>query len=218
MHFEFLVEDKSGKAALEIIVPKIIGNGHSFRIHAYKGIGRIPKNLNASPSLQSKLLLDNLPRLLRGYGKSFPIQRPLVCAIVVVCDLDRECLKNFRNQLLAILSSITQKPEARFCFAVEESEAWLLGDESAIKSGYPNYRCHPIRSYVQDSVCGTWEVLANAVHQGGHQALSNKGWQQIGFEKTKWATAIAPHMTISANKSPSFQYFCMKLHELLSLG
>ena len=46
MHFEILVEDLSGKKALDILVPKIIGDDHSFRVHPYKGIGRIPKNLN----------------------------------------------------------------------------------------------------------------------------------------------------------------------------
>jgi len=43
MHFEILVEDQSGKKALDILVPKIIGDRHTFKIRAYKGIGRIPK-------------------------------------------------------------------------------------------------------------------------------------------------------------------------------
>ncbi len=42
MHFEILVEDLSGKKALDILVPKILGNTHSFVVHSYKGIGRIP--------------------------------------------------------------------------------------------------------------------------------------------------------------------------------
>ena len=46
MHFEILVEDVSGKTTLEILVPKIINpEQHTFNIHAYKGIGHIPKNL-----------------------------------------------------------------------------------------------------------------------------------------------------------------------------
>lgn len=39
MHFEILVEDLSGKKALDILMPKIIGNQHTFRIIAYRGIG-----------------------------------------------------------------------------------------------------------------------------------------------------------------------------------
>ena len=44
MHFEILVEDQSGKKALDILIPRIIGEQHSFEVRAYKGIGRIPKD------------------------------------------------------------------------------------------------------------------------------------------------------------------------------
>jgi len=38
MHFEILVEDISGKTALEILIPKIISSEqHTFEIHPYKG-------------------------------------------------------------------------------------------------------------------------------------------------------------------------------------
>jgi len=38
MHFEILVEDISGKTALEILIPKIISSEqHTFNIHPYKG-------------------------------------------------------------------------------------------------------------------------------------------------------------------------------------
>jgi len=38
MHFEILVEDISGKTALEILIPKIISTEqHTFEIHPYKG-------------------------------------------------------------------------------------------------------------------------------------------------------------------------------------
>ncbi len=71
VHFEILVEDQSGKKALNILVPKIIGNEHTFRIHSYKGIGRIPRNLGANADASKRILLSQLPRLLRGYGNTF---------------------------------------------------------------------------------------------------------------------------------------------------
>lgn len=46
MHFEILVEDLSGKKMLDILVPKIIGSAHTFKIHCYNGIGNIPKDLH----------------------------------------------------------------------------------------------------------------------------------------------------------------------------
>lgn len=71
MHFEILVEDQSGRRALEILVPKIIGGQHTIKVIAYKGIGRIPKNLTQNPDAGKRFLLDQLPKLLRGYGKTF---------------------------------------------------------------------------------------------------------------------------------------------------
>lgn len=38
MHFEILIEDLSGKKALDILVPKLIGPEHAFKVHPYKGI------------------------------------------------------------------------------------------------------------------------------------------------------------------------------------
>ena len=60
MHFEVLVEDRSGKKALDVLIPKIIGDQHTFKIYAYRGIGRIPKNLKNVSNIYTRLLLTNV--------------------------------------------------------------------------------------------------------------------------------------------------------------
>lgn len=120
MHFEILVEDQSGKKALEILVPKILGEDHTFKIFPYKGIGHIPKNLSAKTDAKKRILLQELPRLLRGYGKTF---ESCPAAVIVVCDLDDKCLKGFRQELFDVLNTCNPKPETRFCLAIEEGEA-----------------------------------------------------------------------------------------------
>ena len=215
MHFEILVEDQSGEKALEILVPKIIAESHTFNVHSYKGIGRIPKNLGSSLDAKKRDLLNQLPRLLRGYGRTFfnyPEDYP--AAVILVCDLDDKCLKVFRQELFAILDDCNPKPETRFCIAIEEGEAWFLGDIPAIKSAYPKAKDTILNSYVNDSICGTWERLADAVHKGGSSALSAKGNQAIGIEKSRWAEKITPHMDVANNASPSFSYFREKLFDL----
>ena len=215
MHFEILVEDQSGKRMLDILTPKIIGE-HTFKVHAYQGIGRIPRNLTSSTNARNRLLLDQLPRLLRGYGNTFAnYSANYPAAVILVCDLDDKCLKAFREELFTVLDTCNPKPETRFCIAIEEGEAWLLGDIPAIKVAYPNARNNVLNRYENDSICGTWELLADAVSQGGSSALRRRGGQAVGIEKSAWAERIAPHMNIDFNKSPSFRYFRQKIRELI---
>lgn len=215
MHFEILVEDQSGKKALDILIPRIIGDNHTFNVHSYKGVGRIPKNLGAKGDASKRILLDRLPKLLRGYGATFvnyPQEYP--AAVILVCDLDNKCLKIFRQELFNILNTCDPKPETRFCIAIEEGEAWFLGDIPAIKAAYPKAKDAVLNAYTNDSICGTWECLADAVYNGGSPALSAKGWQAVGTEKSQWAEKISLHMDIANNTSPSFAYFRGKLLEL----
>jgi len=215
MHFEVLVEDQSGKRALDILIPKIVGDTHSFRVIAYKGIGHVPKNMKTTSEAKKRSLLNQLPRLLQGYGKtfeSFPEEYP--AAVVLVCDLDDKCLKAFREELHTVLSACNPRPCTRFCIAIEEGEAWFLGDLTAIRKAYPSAKSAILNTYENDSICGTWEKLANAVYHGGAAALTSMGRQAIGREKSRWAGTIPPHMDVDENNSPSFVYFREKMREL----
>ncbi len=124
MHFEILVEDSSGKKMLDILVPRIIGPEHSFRVISYRGIGRIPKNLRGTSDPSKRILLDRLPRLLQGYGRTYSdYGTEYPAAVFVVCDLDDKCLKAFRQELITVLENCNPRPNTRFCIAVEEGEA-----------------------------------------------------------------------------------------------
>lgn len=211
MHFEVLVEDQSGKAMLANLIPRIVGPVHTFRITDYKGLGHLPKGLKPGTDARKRVLLDRLPTLLQAFGRSL---RGIPAAVMVVCDLDDRCLKAFRAELHAVLAASNPAPLARFCVAIEEGEAWLLGDLAAVRSVYPKARERVLTAYVNDSICGTWETLADAVYPGGAVALRAKGSQAVGAEKSRWATAIAPHVDPDANRSPSFQYFRRQLQRL----
>lgn len=218
MHFEILVEDQSGAKALNILVPKIVGDEHTFSCHLYKGIGRIPKNLNSKTDPRKRILLDQLPRLLRGYGNAFSnYPEDYQAVVILVCDLDNKSLNLFLQELCAILDACNPKPETRFCIAIEEGEAWFLGDIQAIKSAYPKAKMAVLNCYENDSICGTWERLADAVFPGGVQSLLDKGWQAVGAEKSSWSERISPHMDIANNSSPSFCYFKKTLQEFAGI-
>ncbi len=207
MHFEVLIEDKSGSIALDIVLEKILGeNGqaHSWKLYPYKGIGRIPRNLRAVPDPRKRLLLNQLPRLLRGYGRS--LRHGCDCVVIVV-DLDNRNCAAFKRELVGVLNACRPRPSTLFRIAIEEGEAWLLGDRGALKAAYPNARDTVLSAYVQDSICGTWEVLADAVHPGGAPQLTSAGYPAAGRAKCDWARRIAPHMDVNSNRSVSFQVF-----------
>ena len=213
MHFVVLVEDQSGKKALDILIPKIIGEKHTFKVTEYQGIGHIPKNMTSGVSVKNHQLLNDLPRMLRAYGRTFAGYSNYPAAVIVVCDLDDKCLKVFRQELFRVLNACNPRPETRFCIAIEEGEAWLLGDIPAVKTAYPNARDNVLNGYTNDAICGTWELLADAIFQGGATELKKRG--AVGREKSIWATRIAPNMDVKNNNSPSFRYFRQKIQELM---
>lgn len=200
MHLEFLTEDISSKKAMTILIPKLLGDDITYEIHSYKGIGKIPKGLQPKTDASKRILLDQLPKLINGYGTV-----PHVNAVIVICDLDDKNEAEFLAQLEAMLDECRNKPEkVLFCVAIEEFEAWYLGDLGAIKRAYPKAKENILRNYTNDSICNTWELLADAICNGGHKDLADRGWQAVGEEKSAWALNITPHMNVENNQSPSF--------------
>ena len=211
MHFEFLTEDQSSGAAMDILIPKLLGSNVTYRIHPYKGIGRIPKGLRPKSDANKRILLDRLPKILRGYGRN-----PNCGIIVIICDLDDNDKRRFSSGLQGLLDTCNPKPDAVFCLAIEEFEAWYLGDLNAVRKAYPRAKNNVLNGYKNDSICGTWEVLADAVYNGGSKALTKKGWQAVGEQKTIWAKTISPHMSVDDNSSPSFKAMHDQLQSAVS--
>jgi hypothetical protein len=219
VHFAILVEDQSGKKALENLFPKIVrcdNDENTFFIHSYKGVGHIPKNLKSHTEASRRILLDQLPRLLNGFGKTFDgYGSSYKAVVIVVCDLDDKNERKFLGELQNLLDACgDNRPETRFCLAIEEGEAWLLGDIPALKKAYPKAKDSVLQGYKNDSVCGTWELLADAVYEGGAKALKAKGRHTVGAEKCKWASEITWFMVPAENNSPSFRRFCTELTTL----
>jgi hypothetical protein len=212
MHLDILVEDTSGRITLEILIPKILDDSHTVSFHSYRGIGHLPPGLKTVADPQKSQLLSQLPRLLQGFGatyRNYPANYR--AAVVLVCDLDARCRHDFRLELQTLLESCDPRPEAYFCIAEEEVEAWLLGDTEAIYAAYPSVKRAPIDHYVPDSICGTWETLAEAVHPGGAKALEGRQYFEVGTAKCAWAREIPIRMDVEKNHSPSFNYFKNKV-------
>jgi hypothetical protein len=204
MRIEILVEDSSGAKLIETLMPQIIGSSsdHTWRIHPYRGIGRIPRGLTARSDPAKRALLNQLPRVLAGYGKT-----PGMDAVVVVLDSDKRDCKAFLAELNDLLKQCSPAPTTLFRLAIEEMEAWLLGDRQALLAAYPKAKKEVLARYSQDSICGTWELLADAIYPGGRAIIHKKGWPMPGQIKHEWAEKIAPHMDVENNASHSFGKF-----------
>ena len=85
----------------------------------------------------------------------------------------------------------------------------------AIKLAYPTAKNRILNSYLNDSICGTWELLADAIHPGGSAVLKKAGGGETGKMKSEWAEKITLHMDVNNNNSPSFCYFRDSLRNLI---
>ena len=212
MHFEVLIEDRSGKKMLEAILPKLLGNycePHTWKIHAYNGVGEISKGLTAKTDANKRILLDQLPRILRGYSKN-----PGIDAVIVVVDVDSRDCKDFLVELQRLANTQSSNLTVLFRLAIEEIEVWYLGDKEAIFAAYPEarHRQERLKRYSQDSICGTWELLADIIYRGGATELKEN--HTAGSKKYEWAEKITPHMEPQRNLSSSFQKLCEGIQRL----
>ncbi len=208
MHFEILVEGQTELTALSYLMSKIVGEyekPHTWKIHKHRGIGKLPDNLTSSPNKKDRSLLHNLPSKLRAYGQN--MQGSEVVVLLVDLD-DKDCIV-FKRELKSVLDCCNQKPNLLIRIAIEELEAWYLGDRKAIMTAFPSANQRVLNKYVQDSQVGTWEVLAEAVHPNGLSALNKLGKRSplVLEQKKKWTKAIAPTMDVNNNESPSFCAF-----------
>lgn len=200
MRLHILVEGPSDEAFLTPWLPKLLGPAHTFKILVHQGKGKLPDDLKAKPEAKHRGLLDQLPAKLRAYNSALKSDTDRV---VVLVDLDDGDCKKLLVKLKKAAALCAPKLAVLFRIAIEESEAFFLGDTSAIKRAYPSAKLGKLRNHEHDSICGTWEKLREII--GEHDSYEDK----IG-----WAEAIGPHLSIKwksgrgANKSTSFCKLC----------
>jgi hypothetical protein len=195
MHIEFLVEEDSCAAALEILWPKLRGASNCSReIRSFQGKSN---------------LLKQLPARLRAYKNYMPKD----WRIVVLVDRDTDDCFALKKKMETIaaeagLSTKTSTPDkASFQvlnrIAIEELEAWFFGDAEALSTAFPKVpKTLPKRRGFRtpDAISGgTWETL--------ERVLQTAGYYRAGMPKIEVARSIATQMNPERNTSKSFCAF-----------
>ena len=217
-YIEILVEDDSGGILAKQIMDKYVADKDNiiYKIHSFKGIGKIPRKIKGMSQVKSKRLLTDLPMYLRGMSLSLE-NMPGKKAIFVLLDSDDNDCRRLKNDLVRMYEELQISVQVSFCIAVEEMEAWLLGDCEALLKAYPMAKRQLLQKYVQDSIIGTWECLADIVYKGGLQALKRhaSSYYEIGQFKCECARNIGNFLDIENNSSQSFNHFIQKLDALV---
>jgi hypothetical protein len=194
-----LVEGQSERRLLELWGPRLLPK-HKLRLHPHQGKGHLPANARGHVDVKRRGLLDQLPAKLRALGRSLDSRLERVLVLV---DADSEDCVALKRRLLALERCIHPCPSVLFRIAVEETEAFYLGDRRAIRAAFSRANLRLMENYAQDSQVGTWEIFRDVIGASGEN-------------KVEWATRIAPHLSTdcSSNASPSFRALCRGLLSL----
>ena len=193
MHIEFLLEEPSAEAFLAGFLPKIVPTSTTWKLIPFQG---------------KMDLLAKLERRLKGYADWLPDD----WRIVVLVDEDRADCAELKAKLDAAAKAAglgTKSSPNRGSFtvlnriAVEELEAWFIGDVGAIREAYPRVPAS-LGSQAQfrdpDAVAGgTWEAL--------ERVLKKAGYFPGGLGKIELARTMGRTMASEGNRSRSFQCF-----------
>lgn len=191
MHVVFLLEEPSAEAFFSEFLPRVAPTGMSWQLTVFQG---------------KSDLMANLGVRLKGYSQWIPED----WRIVVLVDEDRQDCRRLkadmeRSAAAAGLITKTSAGGKRFTvlnrIAVEELEAWFLGDVEALRTAYPGVSANlanQAKFRDPDAVTGgTWEALERVLQRAGHFPG--------GIGKIDLARTMARHMTPEINRSRSFQ-------------
>lgn len=203
MQIDVLLEEPSAEEALRTILPKILAGRATFRLINMRNKSR---------------LLGELPARLRGYKNRLDDGEDLRIVVLVDRDLD-DCL-NLKLMLekAALDAGLFTRscPDQHGCFqvlnriAIEELEAWFIGDTEALKGAFSCLRGEAFpKSFNNPDKSGTWEHL--------YKFLRSKGIYKSSYPKIESAGKIARHMDPSRNKSLSFRHFCNGIDAMVSI-
>lgn len=149
-------------------------------------------------------LLAQLPAKLRAYGRALD---PCEHRLLVLVDADQDDCKALKARICDAHAANAPGLSLLVRIACEETEAFYLGERTAIEAGYGPLtpeRAAALSEYVQDSPIGTAELFQRVIGAGS-------------LNKVAWAKTMGFRLSVdpTENRSPSFRHLVSALDRLL---
>lgn len=196
MTIHILVEGPSERAFIEPWAARLL-NRYPVRVHPHEGKGRLPQDPAVRPEPHLRGLLHQLPAKLRAFASSLDLKND---SVLILVDADNDKCVDLAMRLRDVAAQVAPGLRVVVRIAVEETEAFYLGDLKAVRKAFPDADMDMARNYVPDSIGETWELFGRVVHDGGGN-------------KVAWGAAIGPFLTTdpAKSRSPSFRALCRGL-------
>ena len=190
MHYDliFLLEEPSIKNVLEIILVKIIPDNLKYICIAHQG---------------KQDLANSIPKKLKAFQNSCP-----KTIFVIVHDQDSHDCKTLKAELLKICQK-AGKSDVLIRIVCHELESWFLGDLAAVETAYKLKPQSLSKKQSQkkfrdpdqlNSAKEELKKIVNEYYAGTH------------------SKAIAPYLSLTQNKSRSFQIFLDGIQKLITIN
>lgn len=209
MKLHVFVEGRSEEALLLRLLPRLCPE-HGFQIYPHRGRGQLAAQTAHSrkktdqPPRGRDGLLDRLPQTLTVFGRL----DPQTDRVVVLLDLDaHDDCRQLLDRLHALREEVAPRLACLFRLAIEETEAWYLGDLPAVKRAFKGQKLDlaALTGYEPDGIGKTWERFAQLVRDPAER-------------KVAWAERMGEHLSVAHegrdSRSPSFRTFCAGVRRL----
>jgi hypothetical protein len=199
MTVHILVEGPSEQVFLEGWAKRLL-RGQTVRVHPHQGKGKLPSDLAARPDPRNRALLHQLPSKLRALATCLDSREDRV---LVLFDADNDDWPSVVKDVTNAAKTVAGMLRVDVGVAVEETEAFYLGDLRALRAAFPHADMALAQAYEPDSIVGTWELFGKVIGDGGGN-------------KVAWAEAMAARVTTvpGRSRSPSFRLLCKKVKSL----
>jgi len=182
----FLLEERSIENVLREILPKIIPAEISFICISHQG---------------KQDLAKSIPTKIKAFKNFSPNTK-----FIIVHDQDSHDCKQLKSELLKICQAAGQ-PHAMIRIICHELESWFLGDLAAVEKAY-NVKPNSLKKRQANKKYRNPDRLNSA-----KQELTDLVQEYYAGTHSK---KIAIHLSLTENKSQSFQVFIQGVHKLLN--